>query len=118
MLFFYKLRGDKVEISRWNIEKNFGYKPITTFWEDFSIAEKFGIDAIKNTDKLCATGFTVLMALSRKSSIGQMTGREVHERLSGTLTADILSVQKGAKIIRVHDISPAIDSLKVMKFIQ
>lgn len=76
------------------------------------------IDAIKNTDKLCATGFTVLMALSRKSSIGQMTGREVHERLSGTLTADILSVQKGAKIIRVHDISPAIDSLKVMKFIQ
>ena len=49
MLFFYKLRGDKVEISRWNIEKNFGYKPITTFWEDFSIAEKFGIDAIKNT---------------------------------------------------------------------
>ena len=49
MLFFYKLRGDKVEISKWNIEKEFGYKPITTFWEDFSIAEKFGIDAIKNT---------------------------------------------------------------------
>ena len=76
------------------------------------------IDAIKNTQKLCATGFTVLMALSRKSSIGQMTGKEVHERLAGTLTADIISVQKGAKIIRVHDVSPAIDTLKVMKFIQ
>ena len=76
------------------------------------------IDAIKNTQKLYATGFTVLMALSRKSSIGQMTGKEVHERLAGTLTADIISVQKGAKIIRVHDVSPAIDTLKVMKFIQ
>ena len=76
------------------------------------------IDAIKNTQKLTATGFTVLMALSRKSSIGQMTGKEVHERLAGTLTADIISVQKGAKIIRVHDVSPAIDTLKVMKFIQ
>lgn len=76
------------------------------------------IDAIKNTQKLCSTGFTVLMALSRKSSIGQMTGKEVGERLAGTLTADIISVQKGAKIIRVHDVSPAIDTLKVMKFIQ
>ena len=76
------------------------------------------IDVIKNTQKLCATGFTVLMALSRKSSIGQMIGKEVGERLAGTLTADIISVQKGAKIIRVHDVSPAIDTLKVMKFIQ
>ena len=76
------------------------------------------VEAIKYTDKLCATGYTVLMALSRKSSIGQMTGREVHERLAGTLTADIISVQKGAKIIRVHDVSPAIDTLKVMNFLR
>jgi len=33
----------------WNIEKLTGYKPITTFWEDFSIAERFGIAAIKDT---------------------------------------------------------------------
>lgn len=76
------------------------------------------IDAIKNTGKLCTTGFVVLMALSRKSSIGQMTGREVGERLAGTLAADLISVQKGAKIIRVHDVCAAIDTLKVMKFIQ
>ena len=47
-----------------------------------------------------------------------MTGREVGERLAGTLAADLISVQKGAKIIRVHDVSQAIDTLKVMKFIQ
>ena len=67
------------------------------------------VSAIKNSDKLCELGYTVLMALSRKSSIGMMTGREVADRLSGTVTADIISVQKGAKIIRVHDVSDAID---------
>lgn len=34
---------------KWNIEKVTGYKPKTTFWEDFSIAEMFGNDAIKDT---------------------------------------------------------------------
>ena len=76
------------------------------------------VDAIKNTDKLCTLGYPVLMALSRKSSIGMMTGREVSDRLTGTVTADIISVQKGAKIIRVHDVLDAIDSLNVMKFLR
>lgn len=33
----------------WNIEAITGYKPITTFWEDFSVADAFGVDAIKDT---------------------------------------------------------------------
>ena len=76
------------------------------------------VEAIKYTDKLCELGYPVLMALSRKSSIGMMTGREVSDRLTGTVTADIISVQKGAKIIRVHDVLDAIDSLNVMKFFE
>ena len=76
------------------------------------------VEAIKYTDMLCELGYPVLMALSRKSSIGMMTGREVSDRLTGTVTADIISVQKGAKIIRVHDILDAIDSLNVMKFLR
>ena len=35
----------------WNIEKMTGYKPLTTFWSDFSTAEKFGIEAVKGTFK-------------------------------------------------------------------
>lgn len=38
-----------MQIKVWNIEEMTGYKPITTFYEDFSIADKFGIDAIKDT---------------------------------------------------------------------
>ena len=34
---------------KWTMAQQLGYQPITTFWEDFSIAEKFGADAIRNT---------------------------------------------------------------------
>ena len=36
-------------LETWNIEAMTGYKPITTFYEDFSIADRFGLDAIKDT---------------------------------------------------------------------
>lgn len=38
-----------MDIKNWNIEKETGYKPITTFYQDFSIADKFGIEAINDT---------------------------------------------------------------------
>ena len=40
-----------MKISKWNIEDYCGYKPITTFWEDFSVADAFGDYAIKETYK-------------------------------------------------------------------
>ena len=58
--------------------------------------------------------FPVLMALSRKTCIGEVTGRAVEERLSGTLSANLLSVLHGASLVRVHDVKEAVDSLKVM----
>ena len=52
-----KLERDMIQIRFslpvWNIEEMSGYKPMTTFWEDFSIAERFGINAIKDTYKRC-----------------------------------------------------------------
>lgn len=36
-------------MKKWNIEEMTGYKPITTFWQDFTIAEKFGVKAVKET---------------------------------------------------------------------
>ena len=75
------------------------------------------IALIKNTDKICDGRYTILMALSRKRCIGEMTGKTADKRLAGTLAADMISVQKGAKIIRVHDVSEAIDTLKVMKYL-
>ena len=70
---------------------------------------------IREPLSVCAGRYPVLMALSRKRCIGDMTGRSAEERLAGTLAADMISVQNGAKIIRVHDVSAAIDTLNVMK---
>lgn len=76
------------------------------------------LDLIKEPLALCGGRYPVLMALSRKRCIGDMTDRPAEERLAGTLAADMISVQKGAKIIRVHDVSSAIDTLNVMKNLQ
>ncbi len=76
------------------------------------------IEIIKNTDKIGDGKLPVLMALSRKRCIGQMTGRETQDRLAGTLSANLISVQKGAKIVRVHDLCETIDALNVMKYLQ
>lgn len=40
---------NNMRIQKWGIEEMTGYKPQTTYWEDFSIADMFGIDAIKDT---------------------------------------------------------------------
>ena len=74
------------------------------------------IELISQPQALCGGRYPVLMALSRKRCIGDMTeGRPAEERLAGTLAANLISVQNGAKIIRVHDVSSAIDTLNVMK---
>lgn len=58
--------------------------------------------------------FPVMMALSRKSSIGMVTGRKVKDRLAGTLAADLIAVQQGATFLRVHDVAETCDMLKMM----
>ena len=73
---------------------------------------------IKNLKELCGGKYKILMALSRKSCIGEMTGRPVDERLSGTLAANLISVLNGASIVRVHDYNETIDILKVLSYIK
>ncbi len=75
-------------------------------------------ELMKRCGELCDGKFPVLMALSRKTCIGEVTGRPVEERLVGTLTADILSVMRGASMIRVHDVKEAVDSLKILAAFQ
>ncbi len=68
---------------------------------------------IARCGSLCEGDFPVVMALSRKSCIGKITGRDVDERLSGTLAANLLSVISGATVLRVHDVKETVDSLRV-----
>ena len=71
---------------------------------------------IRRCGQLCNKKYTVLMALSRKTCVGQMTGRDVSERLAGTLAADLISVMNGADIVRVHDVKETVDTLSVLRY--
>ena len=57
-------------------------------------------------------GVPLLVGLSRKSTIGQITGRPLEERLAGSLAAAVMAVERGASIIRVHDVAATVDALK------
>lgn len=63
--------------------------------------------------ELLALGYPVLAGWSRKSSLGAVTGRPVGERLAGSLAAALAAVQNGARVLRVHDVAPTVDALKV-----
>lgn len=81
----------------------------------FGKTNEQSINIIKNTDKICNLEYPVLMALSRKRCIGEMTGRPAEQRLVGTVTANLISVQRGACMIRVHDVKETVDMLNVLK---
>ncbi|MCK8045702.1 dihydropteroate synthase [Shewanella sp. 1CM18E] len=57
----------------------------------------------------------ILAGLSRKSMFGQLLGREVSQRLSATLAGNMLAIQAGAKIVRVHDVQDTCDMMAVLE---
>ena len=59
-------------------------------------------------------GVPVLAGLSRKRSIGELTGREdARERVYGSVAAHLIAAQRGARLLRVHDVAATVDALKV-----
>lgn len=63
--------------------------------------------------EIAAGGFPVLAGWSRKSSLGAVTGQPVNDRLSASVAAAVLSVDRGARIVRVHDVKDTVAALKV-----
>lgn len=59
-------------------------------------------------------GVTVLAGLSRKSTLGRITGRPAEQRLAASLSAAVLAAERGARIVRVHDVAETRDALAVL----
>jgi len=65
-------------------------------------------------ERLTELGVPVLAGISRKRTIGALTGRDVPaERVAGSVAAHLLAAQRGARIVRVHDVAATVDALKV-----
>jgi dihydropteroate synthase len=77
------------------------------------------LQLVRELDKLHRLGRPVLVGLSRKSMIGTLTGNpDPKQRLAGSLALAWACVQRGAKILRVHDVKETVDSLKIFQAIQ
>ena len=70
---------------------------------------------LNHLNDIQALGLPLLIGLSRKSVLGQVVGSSVDERIHASIAASVVSVMKGANIVRVHDVKPTIDALKIVQ---
>jgi dihydropteroate synthase len=68
---------------------------------------------LRDLKVIAAAGYPVLAGLSRKSMIGALTGKPVGERMVGSVAAALFAAQRGAAIVRVHDVAAMRDALKI-----
>jgi dihydropteroate synthase len=69
-------------------------------------------------DQFNTLGYPVLAGISRKSMLGKITNREADERLAASIAAVILAADRGARIMRVHDVVETVDALKLWQAVQ
>ncbi|RMG31554.1 MAG: dihydropteroate synthase [Gammaproteobacteria bacterium] len=68
---------------------------------------------LKSLDRLVDTGYPVLVGMSRKRMIGEVLDRPVEQRLHGGLALAVIAALKGAAVVRVHDVGPTVEALKM-----
>jgi dihydropteroate synthase len=71
------------------------------------------LELLRRLDELVALGRPVVVGTSRKSFIGKLTGRDVDDRIAGTIATNVLAYERGARVFRVHDVAPVHDALQV-----
>ena len=79
----------------------------------FGKTAKHNLEILRNLREFSALGVPLLAGLSRKSTIGHLTGRPVTERLAGSLALALLALQGGATIVRAHDVKETRDVIAV-----
>jgi dihydropteroate synthase len=81
----------------------------------FGKTVEHNLQLLQNLDRLAECGFPLLVGLSRKSLIGKLIGREVDQRMPASLALAVLAVEKGAQIIRTHDVAETADALAMVR---
>ena len=71
------------------------------------------LELLRRLDEIVAIGRPVVVGTSRKSFLGRLTGRDVGERVAGTVATNVLALERGARIFRVHDVAETVDALTV-----
>jgi dihydropteroate synthase len=82
----------------------------------FGFAKDFGHNRalFHALPRLAAHGYPLLVGMSRKRMIGELTGATLPaDRDAGSLAAHVMALERGARIVRVHAVPPAVDAVRV-----
>ena len=76
------------------------------------------LELLRNLPRMAVSGLPVLAGLSRKSTLGTLTDRPADERMPASIAAALLAAQRGATILRVHDVAATRDALAVWRAVE
>ena len=92
-----------VEANRITLDPGFG----------FGKSLEHNLNMLANFAEFSSLGFPVLAGISRKSMLGKITGKDTDERVAASVAAAVMAADRGAKIVRVHDVAETVDALKL-----
>jgi len=84
----------------------------------FGKSLEHNINMLSHFASFTTLGFPLLAGISRKSMLGKITGKETHERIAPSIAAAIMAADRGAQIIRVHDVAETVDALMLWEALQ
>jgi len=79
----------------------------------FAKQSHHNLELLARQRELAALGRPLLIGWSRKRTLGDVTGRGVADRMPASVAAALMAVERGAAIVRVHDVAPTVDALKL-----
>ncbi len=79
----------------------------------FAKTLEHNLELLRRLDELVALGRPLVIGTSRKSFLGRITGRPAGDRLAGTIATNVLALERGASVFRVHDVGTLADALAV-----
>jgi dihydropteroate synthase len=91
--------------------------PEQRIWLDpgigFGKTLEHNLELLRRLDEIAGIGRPVVIGTSRKSFLGKLTGRDEQDRVAGTIATNVIALERGASIFRVHDVAQTVDALKV-----
>ncbi len=80
----------------------------------FGKTVEHNLELLRRLDEIVAIGRPVVIGTSRKSFLGKLTGgKPESKRLPGTIATNVLALERGASVFRVHDVAPVLDALRI-----
>jgi dihydropteroate synthase len=84
----------------------------------FAKTHQHSFEILRSLRRFESLGCAILIGTSRKGLLGKITGRSVVERAAGSVASSLAACLNGARVVRVHDVAPMVDTIKVWTVLQ